>query len=224
MIELYTIALNPGQLGSPSHWDWLSAAEQARARQFRLPQLTQRYLVSHAALRLVLGRLTGRHPAEIDYRTNEWGRPKIEDGPHFSLAHSDEFAAIAVSRSAPVGVDVEDMSSKIDADTLRSVMSTEELLNLDSNEPENDALLRLWTRKEAVLKAFGRGLSYDPRQLTVGFEPARFDIGRHVALRNVNEILDFTLIDINLSARVIAAVALSGRSTDAVVTVRRVEL
>lgn len=180
--------------------------------------------MSHAALRLVLGKFTGRHPSEIDFRTNAWGRPEIEGGPHFSLTHCDEFAAIAISNSAPVGVDIEDTSTNIDADTLRSVMSADEILCLESNKPENDSLLRLWARKEAILKAFGRGLSYDPRQLTVGLEPARFDIWRHVALRDVNEILDFILMDVNLSARVIAAVALSGRSTDAVVTVRRVEI
>ncbi|MBD9374614.1 4'-phosphopantetheinyl transferase superfamily protein [Rhizobium sp. ARZ01] len=224
MIDLYTIALNHRELGSPSHWDWLSEAEQQRARQFHIPQLTQRYVVSHAALRLVLGRHTGRHPSEIYFQTNAWGRPEINGGPHFSLTHSDSIAVIAVSISVPIGVDVEDISTKIDIDILRGIMSTEEIRRLDSSDPQGDALLRLWTRKEAILKAFGRGLSYDARQLTVGFDPAKFNFWRHVALREGNKTLDFILTDVCISERVTAAVALSGRSTDAAVTVRSVEI
>jgi 4'-phosphopantetheinyl transferase len=65
------------------------------------------------------------------------------------------------------------------------------------------AFLRLWTRKEALLKADGRGLMHDPRQVTVGLDDGEM---RAIAFDGRS----WTLRDLTLAPGLAAAVCSSG--------------
>lgn len=94
------------------------------------------------------------------YHYGRWGKPYITDGPYFSLSHSGEYAACAVS-AEEVGLDIQKIR-EISCDRLAHRFFTEKewkaLLGCD--EAERDRLFyRLWTRKEAYGKFTGRGLA-----------------------------------------------------------------
>ncbi|MFF0436110.1 4'-phosphopantetheinyl transferase family protein [Streptomyces sp. NPDC004327] len=135
------------------------------------------YVTAHALLRTVLGEVLDRDPAALSFAQGPHGKPYLADAPvEFSLSHSGELVAVALSLGAPVGVDVERVPVP-SAELPLPVLSPAERAAYDLvPEPERAAAFTTyWVRKEAVLKATGEGLRVDPARLTVAApdRPAR---------------------------------------------------
>jgi 4'-phosphopantetheinyl transferase len=95
----------------------------------------------------------------------ERGKPFAPSLAHldFNLTHAREHVLIAVAREQPVGIDLERMDREIEIDDIaRRYFSTAEADAIEALAPERKlaAFLRLWTCKEAVLKALGEGISF----------------------------------------------------------------
>lgn len=157
----------------------LDAGEHERLSRIRRDQDRVRYVVAHALARLVLAAhldvaatalgftMACRHCGASDH-----GKPRLSNagGIDFSLSHSGERAVLAVARGAAVGVDVERLTARRDIDALiPAVLSAaEQAVVAALPAPERAlALLRYWTRKEALLKATGHGLALAPAVITV---------------------------------------------------------
>lgn len=122
----------------------LSAEERARAARFRFERDRARFVAAHAALHAIVGQ------REVAYADD--GKPYLRDGSlHFNLSHSGDFALIAVSPQAPVGVDIERHRERISWRAIAKRYFPEPV-----HTPEE--FYRLWVMKEAVLKAIGTGL------------------------------------------------------------------
>ena len=97
------------------------------------------------------------HPENFTVSYNENGKPTVQDAPFFNLSHSGNFVMLAIS-DTPVGCDIEQLHKAI---LTKHVFHPNELAKL-SSFPEGDArnfeFLRLWTAKEAFLKAIGTGI------------------------------------------------------------------
>ena len=145
------------------------------AGRLRRPEDRERFLVGCALAKAALARYTGRSPADVRFdRTcarcgQSHGRPVIAGGgPGHSVAHSGDLIAVAVA-GAPVGVDVEQAEERRhllggdgDPEALaRLVLSEAERAVLAAVPPGDRAraFLVAWTRKEAVTKATGDGMS-----------------------------------------------------------------
>lgn len=95
----------------------------------------------------------------------------------FNLSHSHDRVCIAVSAYSPVGVDVERVRSQMEVDKLADlVMSVSEKTAWSQLQKEERqiAFFRLWTRKEAVVKATGEGLFRSLPSFSVGWKPDRY--------------------------------------------------
>lgn len=90
------------------------------------------------------------------------GKPHIPGGPEFNLSHGGTLAVLAVSDRA-VGVDCEDARRGASKALLRRVLTPEEW----EDSPAAIPFSRLWTRKEAVMKACGLGLGLAPASYCV---------------------------------------------------------
>lgn len=155
----------------------LSPEERERSARLRRPGDRHRYRAAHIGLRLVLGGYTGLAPEALGLVREDCpccgaphGRPALAGGgPHFSLSHSDGLALIAVS-GVKVGADVEGVPRPAITDELLPSLHPREQSALralpDAARPE--ALARVWTRKEAYLKATGVGLAYGVADPYVG--------------------------------------------------------
>jgi 4'-phosphopantetheinyl transferase len=138
----------------------------------------RRFVAAHAFLRTVLGRRLGCDPAEVRFTQSPRGKPELADQGErvlFNLSHSGELAAVVVGESRSVGIDIEQADAKHGhagfAQLAPRVLTGSELAQLDtfSSAREREcALLRAWTRKEALLKARGSGLADDPAAIEVG--------------------------------------------------------
>jgi 4'-phosphopantetheinyl transferase len=136
------------------------------------PNAAKRSLVSHVALRLVLGELTGTAPESLRFErrcgqcgATGHGKPHLADRPDldFSISHSGGLALIAVARGRRVGADVERVRPRTDVLAIaRGSLSARERQTIESvrcDGARREAFFRCWTRKEAYLKARGVGLA-----------------------------------------------------------------
>ncbi|SDC50164.1 4'-phosphopantetheinyl transferase family protein [Streptomyces prasinopilosus] len=124
-----------------------------------------RFTVAHAALRRILARYLDAEPSDLRLSENRWGKPALDMGvpaPQFSLSHVEGTAVLVVTRSRAVGVDIE--RRRADAFTsavaVRHFPSDEARLLARLTPTRRGAVfLRLWTRKEASVKAVGGRLA-----------------------------------------------------------------
>jgi 4'-phosphopantetheinyl transferase len=148
----------------------LDAHERERLARLRRPADRARYLAAHALARLVLGG-SGRAAAALRFdRTCRCGaahgRPVLPAGPGLSLSHAGDLAGVAVRPAGAVGLDVERVRALADLAAMTAhVHSPAELAR--GGAPDHAAFFRTWTRKEALLKATGDGLSQPMAAITL---------------------------------------------------------
>jgi 4'-phosphopantetheinyl transferase len=147
-----------------THYALLSSEEQKRASAFRFDADRIRYVNAHGALRRVLSRYAGGSPRELRFTKDRFGKPGLKSlvKVSFNMSDSEEAILVAVSNGIPVGVDIEKVREIPDAaDLARKYFSpAESALVTSCAGPDRDrTFLHLWTRKEAVVKAEGGGLS-----------------------------------------------------------------
>ncbi|WP_172461763.1 4'-phosphopantetheinyl transferase family protein [Dyella jiangningensis] len=147
----------------------LSPAERQRSLRFRQPQHRDEYVIAHALWRIVLAEMLDTSPTHVPLASTSHGQPCLPGtGYATSLSHSGGQVAIAVARTACIGVDIERSPPRAGMqDLLKVVCTPEESHALQCLPPSvrDDAMLALWTRKEAVLKAFGVGLLVAPSSI-----------------------------------------------------------
>lgn len=116
--------------------------------------------------RIALGDALGVSPGAIAYETGPHGKPRLASpatsGVEFNFSDSGDFALAAVTSDGAIGVDLEPCLPQPDLALIaRTHFSAEEaapLLALPEAE-QHAAFYRIWTRREAYLKALGAGLS-----------------------------------------------------------------
>ncbi len=153
----------------------LDEPERARGMRMPDPRVRRRYIAAHAALRQILSSACGKPPHQLKLRAGPEGKPCLDEGPAFNLSHSGDLALVAVDErpGADVGVDLEMLANAPAASEMAAVFSPDEMTAIAAQpEPSRGlALLRCWTRKEALLKAVGCGLDDDTRSFTVSVGP-----------------------------------------------------
>lgn len=146
----------------------LAPDELRRAERFRVAAAARRFVGARAALRMILGRTTGVEPADVKFHFGERGKPYLPGGgPFFNASDSGDFVVVALS-SAEVGVDIEVARAIRRNDRLARRVCTDREIEMLAQAPEEERdalLLRLWTCKEAALKAVGIGLSGGARNV-----------------------------------------------------------
>ncbi|MGB2570923.1 4'-phosphopantetheinyl transferase family protein [Micromonospora citrea] len=164
VVHLWPIALDqPPSVVATLHTT-LDPGERRRAAEHGDAALSRRFVVARGVARVVLGRYLDRPAASLCWSTGRWGKPALADAATlcFNLAHTADVALLAITGGRPVGVDIERRRTGFPATTFadRYFPAVERDL-VRTGGP--DAFLRLWTRKEAWVKAagdrVGRGLA-----------------------------------------------------------------
>lgn len=145
--------------------------EVARADRMVTDILRNRRVAGQSILRDILSRYLGQAPHDIIFSHGERGKPSIQGSDiQFNMSHTEDIALYAITRSHPIGVDIEAIkTSKYHQGIVESNFSPQELAQYQSL-PESEkleAFFRAWTRKEAYIKAIGLGLYYPLEKFTV---------------------------------------------------------
>jgi 4'-phosphopantetheinyl transferase len=193
----------------------LSTRERACAGRLKRPDERRRSLEAHCAVRRILALQLGVDPAYLEFDATDAGKPflaKPAQALQFNLSHSGRHSLIAVAEDRSVGVDIEMSRPMSDLLGVAMGVATTREIDLLRQLPAGEmhsSFFDLWTRKEALLKAIGRGFLVDPRQVEVGIGQGRSYVTFDARI--------WTLETLAVGANVTAAVAIEGELTTALV-------
>lgn len=155
----------------------LCTEELQRESKFVFEYLRKRFAISRGILRTILrGYLQSDDPIDFSYGPN--GKPCLKDpfnNLHFNLSHSNGLAVYGIANRVEIGVDIEHIKTDFLEKKLEEYVFSEaekSVFNSLKIEDKTLAFYQAWTRKEAVLKALGKGLSDSPTKIEVTFEPS----------------------------------------------------
>jgi len=157
------------------YYEVLSETERRYIGRYKTAQLRDRHTVAKGSLKTLIGLYLDENPEQLELRSGQFGKPflvRANDEPNlqFSGSHSSHIAVYAFAKNRLIGVDVEEMVARA---------HWEDLLTMCLSEYENrwfsrlvssrkaETFYRVWTIKEAYLKATGTGLSVSPRNIEV---------------------------------------------------------
>ena len=114
-------------------------------------------------LRCVLSRYLNCLPQDVLFHYGPQGKPFVENTElQFNLSHSGDYIVIAVNYDYPIGIDVEQVTRTIEIADIAARFFTDnesrQILALNGKAQQR-AFFNVWTRKEALLKTIGSGLS-----------------------------------------------------------------
>jgi phosphopantetheinyl transferase len=122
------------------------------------PDKQRRRELAHLAQARLLASYLRLTPAMLEFERGPGGKPRLREEPlQYNLSHSERLALVAVSWSLPLGVDVQGPHPTAAKPWFaKRICSAREYEHFDG-APAPDDLLRLWSRKEAAVKARGEG-------------------------------------------------------------------
>jgi len=216
-IHVWRVSLAQTESCLQSLQQTLSTDERTKADRFRFPKDRSQFIVSRGALRAILSRYLNitSHILRFDY--NPYGKPSliVAQGGNtlrFNLSHSRGMGLIAITKNRDIGVDIEGINPKFScleiAEKFFSPLENSVLRSLPEHL-QATAFFTCWTRKEAYIKAVGKGLSIPLNQFDVSLAP-----GEPAALLNVEENPEeasrWSLIELFPCSDMVATVAVAG--------------
>lgn len=165
----------PGRIPREMAAACLTDEEIARAGRFKFQKDAASWSACRAALREILGHALGLEPLDVPLMISDRGKPELgtpHERLHFNLSHCDGLALVVLSRIGRVGIDLEPRDrAKTLLECETSFCHPEEIAALPTEKEQRAGqLLRIWTAKEAVLKALGTGLSHPPESVRIHFQ------------------------------------------------------
>ena len=158
---------------------YLSPEEEEQAARFRQQADTERHVVAHGALRLILASYVALDPRSLRFTIAAKGKPALVREAampdiRFNLAHSGAMILCAVATAREVGIDVERVDEAFDFDPVASLsfsLAERAALTRLPAQDRRSAFFAGWTRKEAYLKGLGEGLGYPLAGFDVSLAP-----------------------------------------------------
>lgn len=159
--------------------DLLSSPEHEQAARFHFAHDQRRFIIRRAVLRQLLAACMGTIPLNVRFELGSRGKPVVAGesgvgGLRFNCSHSADWALIALARGIELGVDLEQHRPLTEAeDIAKNYFSAVEISELAGLPPalKTAGFYNGWSRKEAFIKAVGRGLSYPLNRFTVSLSP-----------------------------------------------------
>lgn len=141
----------------------LSIEEQNIANRYKNTLNKNQYIKSHNILRNLLASYLGVDSLALQFQRTQYGKPFVKSHRNFqfNMSHSNNFACFIFSYNNEVGIDIEIINNSFEFnDLIETYFSPEEHRYLNSLllEERVKEFFRLWTLKEALLKAIGTGL------------------------------------------------------------------
>lgn len=172
-IKVWYADLDAPSIGLSQFWQTLSPDEQGRVKQLRRPLDQSRWTAARGHLRLLLGHALACSPSSLRFGYTAQGKPFLPSSPLcFSLSHCGPHALFALSSAGEIGIDVEEAHGGFDPLPLAArYFLPDEMARLCGlpPAPRRRAFFQAWTRREALGKALGLGVTGPAPALPVGW-------------------------------------------------------
>ena len=166
-IVVFHVDLTPHPGHEAEAFEWLDDGERSRWQRFQSLAARRRFTLCRAALRAVLCRHIICTNESLAFVATKHGKPFAEVGGNpvaasFNVGHSGRHGLVAVAHHGQLGVDLEDRAPRRNLDGLiKAVFSPDEQAGFEHlvESQKLQMFFRLWTLKEALAKACGKGIS-----------------------------------------------------------------
>jgi 4'-phosphopantetheinyl transferase len=214
-VHVWRIALNQEDDRLERFRVTLEPHELERAARFHFEKHRRHFIVARGFLRAVVARYLETQPEAVRFAYGDYGKPALSDEHvlRFNLSHSNEVALLAVALDAELGVDVEHIRADFASeDIARRYFSRTEVDAFNALPPDERvaAFFRCWTRKEAYIKAIGKGLSQALDEFDVTLAPG---IAPALLRAKDDDTSRWLLVDLNAGAGYASALAVEGPIT-----------
>lgn len=140
----------------------LTSVETEKILRYKSASNQQTRITSRAVLKILLGRYLSVDPLEISFKSDQQKKPILNnfnpESLHFNVSHSGDWILIAIDTN-PIGVDLEYTDASFTYQNLLDFsFNAEEKEHIQTSNLPHQNFYKLWTRKEALLKATGKGL------------------------------------------------------------------
>ena len=153
----------------------LDEMETGRYHKFLSIRARREFVLCRAALRVILAERLDCSNEQLSFGHLEHGKPyaKISGrviDQEFNVSHSDQLGLIAISNNARVGVDIEQHESQRDFAGIGGMVygpGERRMLAAFSGTEKMEFFYRVWSMKEALIKALGTGFSMSPTKFEI---------------------------------------------------------
>ena len=172
-VHIWTLALDDRAIREPVE-ELLSPDERERASRFRFERHRAQFALTRATLRRLLASYLSVSAREICFCYSSHGKPGLSESRlDFNVSHTEGMAVFGFTRGRRIGVDVERIRADFRLDEVAerffSVAERAALNDLPMGA-RHAAFFRIWTRKEAYIKARGEGLAHPLEQFDVSVD------------------------------------------------------
>ena len=164
-IHVYYLAFNSKHLYSMEKcYSAITQEEKQKSQCFKQEIHQRNYLITHAYLRLILSQYYPEiAPKKWEFVINEFGKPRLSDSHgitlHFNLSHTDKGVAFIFTFLGACGIDIEEPKKiSLDNGLIDVVLSENEKNVYMASSKKTRLFYRIWTLKEAYIKALGQSL------------------------------------------------------------------
>lgn len=140
---------------------FLNEDEQNRAKRFRHQKDHDLFVIGRSFTKVLLAYYTESTPDKVAILPDSFGKPTCELNVYFNISHSDNQLLLGFSNSE-IGVDIEKKDAKTDIEKIgeRHFSATEfQKMMSFSGDERTESFFDIWTKKEALIKGIGKGLS-----------------------------------------------------------------
>lgn len=174
-IRIYQGEVHGNEREYEDFWRVLEPYEQQHAALIGNPATRLRYVEIHARLRMLLATTINSIPEQLRILKGEYGKPYLADYPElaFNLSHTGKKYVIVTGINQELGVDIEACIPRTTLPALVEKCFAEEeqhYWRLLPEQEKTNAFYRFWTRKEAFVKAVGRGIALGLNQCVINPE------------------------------------------------------
>ncbi len=196
----------------------LAEDEQKRANRFYFQRDQWRFITARGTLRIILGQYLGIKPEDVQFAYGPYGKPMLAHPTipklYFNVSHANYLALYAIAQNREIGIDIEYMRPISDLEQLaKRFFSASEYLAIQKlpHHQQPVAFFNCWTRKEAYIKATGKGLTLPLNQFEVSVNPNEPAILLSTA-HNPIAAREWTLASLNPHPDYTAAIAIAGKN------------
>ncbi|XLS27826.1 4'-phosphopantetheinyl transferase family protein [Flavobacteriaceae bacterium M23B6Z8] len=175
--EVYVYFIKNNQRLPQSLWvdcfDLLPIEFHSKINRYYFWKDRQASLFGKLLLQLLMNKLVpGASLENLNY--NKYHKPFIREKLSFNLSHSENYVVCAGTQlMEPIGIDIEFVNHGIEINEFKNIFSPAEWSIIQKAENLESSFFKLWTIKESVIKADGRGLQLPLEQLKVDHQTVK---------------------------------------------------
>ncbi len=167
-VKLYLIELSKYKDLVSNSVSILSQTERNRAERYHFKKDRNRFIICRILLKFLLAKHIRLDIKELQLDIDSNKKPFLSSYPSvfFNLTHSGDYAMIVIG-DHPIGVDIEYINKDFNyEEILSNVFSISEIDEIINSEDKHLSFYKFWTRKEAIVKAIGKGIDDDLPRIT----------------------------------------------------------